>query len=291
MARGWLAATGFGIAAALSTVTVPSGSGETLAVALDTLGVRATARATLASEPEPGPTVLEPVTITRFAEVFVGVSDAELRRLSLEDPLSLGTASIGRPNRGALFNGVQIPEKPFWEVKAPYRTFATPRVIESLEIAVRHVAERFPNTPKIGVSDASREHGGYSRPHRSHQSGLDVDLGYYYLGGYAFFVPANETNLDVPRTWALIRALLAGGNVDYVFVDESIRVLLKEQAVREGEPPGYLEWVFGNKPITRGVIRHTWGHDDHIHVRFFDEEAAARGRRLAPVLQRYRRYR
>lgn len=212
------------------------------------------------------------------------LSDADILLRLRERPESLGTAIIGSPNRGQLINGVHVPERPFWKLVTPERSYVTPAVVASLERAVRTVRRSHANTPPLGIGDASREGGGWLRPHRSHQAGVDVDMGYYYRGGYAWYVKANADTLDRARTWSLVKAFLAGGNVEYIFIDKAVQGLLREHAEQQNEPAEYLDWVFGSQ-LKRGVVRHTWGHDDHIHVRFNDPEATKRGLRLYPIMK------
>ncbi len=226
---------------------------------------------------------LEPVTVVARKLAHANATDAELSLAVRTAPGKVGTASLGRPNRGGLFNGVPMPKRSFWRIETPRRSYTTPSVVSSLENAIRRVNERYPKTPKLGIGHASSEKGGYLRPHRSHQSGLDVDIGYYYLDGYAFYRDATKDNLDRPRTWELIQGLLGSGRVDYIFVDQSVRALLREHAESVGETDDHLDWVFGNG-LRRGLLRHTWGHEDHIHVRFIDAEAVELGLRLYPVL-------
>lgn len=239
----------------------------------------------------PGYFELEPVEVLPSPDPFAELSDDQLFAKLVQEPEKLGTASIGTPNRGGLMNGIKLPERPFWDIRVPHNSYATPGVVASLERAVSRVAHRFADTPRLGIGDISREGGGYLRPHRSHQSGMDVDLGYYYLGGYGWYKRATKATLDRARTWALVEALIAEGDVEYIFIDRSVQLLLIEHARSVGVDEATLVHVFGEKPLKRGIVKHTWGHDDHIHVRFYDREARLRGQRLYPLLKRAGRMR
>jgi murein endopeptidase len=232
--------------------------------------------------------VLPDVAVAPAPHPLEGVSSAELDRLVRDETASLGSIAIGRPNRGALVNGVQLPERPFWRIASARNSWGTRQTVESLERAVSRVHRAFPGTPVLYVGDISQERGGYLRPHRSHQSGLDVDVGYYYLSGPAWYVPAGPKNLDRPRTWELVKGLLAGGDVEYIFMSRSVQLLLLEHAMSAGEDPEWLETVFdAPRRHDATVIRHTWGHHNHLHVRFHDPVARETARRTYDRLVRF----
>ena len=155
------------------------------------------------------------------------LSKAELVKLLEADPKKLGTASVGEPNRGQLWGGVQAESNELWEVVEPDRAWATPATLAGLTRAIRAVHEEFPGTPRLHLGDLSRERGGYLRPHRSHQSGLDADVSYYYAAEQKWYQKATKQNLDRPRTWALVRALTSDPSVEYVFVDITVQRMLR----------------------------------------------------------------
>jgi hypothetical protein len=150
---------------------------------------------------------------------------------------------------------------------------------------VREVKRCHPGTPKLSVGDISRQRGGWLAPHRSHQSGLDADIGYYYLSGPAWYVQAVAQNLDVPRTWALVRALLEGGSVEYVFMDRRVQKLLLGHIATLDDSESAKHY-FETENETNALIRHVPGHGGHFHVRFRDPAAVALGLRLSPLIHR-----
>src|SRR5262249_8041477 len=135
-----------------------------------------------------------------------------------------------------------------------------------------------PGTPKLFVGDISRKTGGWLRPHRSHQSGLDADIGFYYRDAPAWFVGATVQNLDVERTWALGRAIIEGGNVEYVFIDHRVQRWLNPAA---GADASLFEVDTTKKDA---LIRPAAGHATHFHVRFRDPAAAALGAKVTPLV-------
>jgi penicillin-insensitive murein endopeptidase len=209
-------------------------------------------------------------------------SDAELARRVDDDLGGLGCLSLGRPNAGALLNGKPFPEGDNWEVLDPTRAFATQETIDYLKTAIASVAASHGVVHKLIIGHLSREHGGPIRPHRSHQSGRDVDLSYYYRPEKAeWYRPATEGTLDLDRSWAFVRALVTETDVEMILIDIRVQRLLKEHALSLGEDREWLDSVFqfrgrGGEPI----IRHAFGHRTHIHVRFYNPRAQDLGHRV-----------
>jgi hypothetical protein len=228
-------------------------------------------------EPEPALEVHAPVI----------ASAAELHRLVREKPEALGSASLGSPTRGSLFGGVELKDSDGIQRAGGYG-WGTEMVIRSIERAVREVRRCHPDSPRLHVGDIARERGGWLKPHRSHQSGLDADIGYYYRTQATWYQHATAENLDAARTWALVRALVEGGNVEIIFMDVSVQRLLEAHiaALPAGEQPP--EDLFESPTKKDALIRHTWGHATHFHVRFLDPAAVALGNRLADILPRFR---
>jgi murein endopeptidase len=208
----------------------------------------------------------------------------ELARLIRQEPARLGSASIGVPTRGRLWGGVQLLPSDDIETAGGY-PWGTDSVVRSIERAVREVRRCFPDSPKLHVGDISRKEGGWLRPHRSHQSGLDADIGYYYTTGSAWFRHANAENLDVARTWALLRALVDGGNVESIFIDRALQRLLRRHAEGIDEDRPRLDALFSTDLTRSAVMQHASGHATHFHVRFRDPASVALGLRLSPMIR------
>lgn len=228
--------------------------------------------------------VLPTVLVTPPPHPLDGLSRRELECRVALVPAELGTASLGAPNRGALFNGVAFESNHLWQLESPENAWATPETIAALRRAVEQVHRLHPNTSRLHLGDASRPAGGTLRPHRSHQAGRDVDVGFFYTTGPAWYAIATADNLDRPRTWTFLRALLAEGEVESVFLDHRVQSLLLEHATQRGEDPSWLESVFGGTRRNQAPIRHARGHRTHLHVRFRSHQAVETGLRLAPFL-------
>jgi penicillin-insensitive murein endopeptidase len=231
-------------------------------------------------EPPPGTGITPPHPLAH-------VSDAELERRLVMKPASLGSMSIGKPNAGLLFNGTQMPPGDAWTVVAGGEAYGTDETIGYLESAIHAVTAQFPDTPKISIGDISARGGGYLSPHLSHQSGRDADVGFYYLDGTAWYRRATAQNLDTPRTWALVRALVARTDVEMILIDHSVQALLRAEAEHAGEDPEWLDGLFKGKGALPPIIRHAPGHATHLHVRFYCPIAQETGRRAYAALLRH----
>ena len=232
-----------------------------------------------------GQVELEPVTIRPERHPLDGLSAAELHNLARTTPDKLGPAIVGRPNRGKLWNPVRLESGPGLEVVTDERNYATSATVRSIRAAVAEVERAFPGSV-LRIGDLSGRRGGYIRPHRSHQAGVDADIGFYYRTPTKWYTKANASNLDRERTWAFVKALIAEGSVEYLFVDRSIQVLLRDYALSIGESREFLDALFETPAKRDTLIRHTWGHLTHFHVRFIDPVAEETGRRAGPSLEK-----
>jgi penicillin-insensitive murein endopeptidase len=214
------------------------------------------------------------------------LSDEELARRLDEDPASIGSLSIGTPGSAVLFNSVQLHRDPRWDIGSRAITFGTSETMEAIQTVVGKVFELFPDSPPILIGDISDEDGGRLKRHESHQGGRDVDFGFYFKSGKAdTFVTATAANLDLPRNWALVRAMITCTDVQTILLDTRIQRVLYKYALSISEDKDWLDRVFG---FARGyrdaIIKHVKGHKNHYHVRFFNPVAQELGRRVHPIL-------
>jgi LysM repeat protein len=181
-----------------------------------------------------------------------------------------------------LVNGVQMPQGEHWSVRDPGHAWGTQETVDALVHCIERVNKGYPGAPPLHIGHLSAKSGGHLSPHKSHQSGRDADIGYYYKSGVHPFIRATEDNLDLPRTWALIKIAIKETTVEMILVDRSVQRLLADYAAQNGEEPAFLDEVFQIRgKNARAVIRHIKGHDNHIHFRFHNPVAEAMGRRVA----------
>lgn len=205
--------------------------------------------------------------------------DPELNDLTGCDLTDKLCISSGSANRGRLINGISFPEMSGIQIRAGKGAiYGTPETIAAIRYAVTQVQKNFPETPNLVLGDISRMNGGRFSPHVSHQSGRDVDLGFYHTVPVQEFISANSANLDLPRTWTLLEALMEDHKVEYIFVDSYVQSLLYRYVKYELQAPqAYLEQVFSYGGSRRAIIRHAPGHRNHIHARFWSPIAVAAG--------------
>jgi penicillin-insensitive murein endopeptidase len=216
---------------------------------------------------------------------FDGLSSVDLSQRLKQDPASLGSASLGRPNAGALFNGVQLPENPAWKREDPSHAWGTSETVEALTRALLAVASQFPNTPAVSIGHLSAQRGGPLSPHVSHQSGRDVDVGLYYRDGTnRWYARGTGENLDLERTYWLLRYLANETTVEMILLDQSLINWLERYAQAMSEPEAVVTRLFRRHGGRPALVRHARGHATHLHIRFLNPTAQASGRRLTPLL-------
>jgi murein endopeptidase len=200
------------------------------------------------------------------------------------DPKALGPLSIGTPDAGLLLNPVPFAPGPLWTVRNPSESWGTDETIAFIVTAIETVEARYPGSPRLVIGDLSNPRGGRLNRHKSHQAGRDADIGFYFERGEmdSFEVPRKK-DLDLPRTWALVRALVTETDVERIFVDRSLIALFYQYALDEGEDRSWLGDIFG-RTSEKGIIQHERGHKNHLHVRFFNAQAQEHGRIVYPVL-------
>ncbi len=185
----------------------------------------------------------------------------------------LPSQSVGSANGGRLVGGCQIPPRGPGYASRSANRWGTDETVALLQWAAARVAAARPGTVPVVIRDLSRKGGGRLRPHRSHQSGRDADVGYFARNNTALtgFVEMGPGNIDLDKTWLLIEALLSTGRVKYIFVDYELQALLVqwlEDLDANRTVLGRLFQYPAGPGVARGVIRHARGHRDHFHVRF-----------------------
>ncbi len=212
--------------------------------------------------------------------------EATLREMIAAGPETLGSLSIGTPDAGVLFNALQMTDGQLWRIRQPETAWATAETIAFLETAIDTVEARHPGSPPVLVGDISSRPGGRLKRHKSHQCGRDADLGWYFTNGVGNSLQtATSRNLDLDRSWELVRAFVTETDVDRIFIDRSIQRLLWRHALERGEDREWLSRIFqcaAGRSDT--IVQHERRHKNHMHVRFFNRRAQEWGRVAYPVL-------
>jgi hypothetical protein len=210
------------------------------------------------------------------------LSDDALAALWASAPEAIGSVSMGFSDSGRIINAVPFPADGNWLVVNPKQAWATQETVDFVVDAVEMVNKRWPDSPAIRINDISDKDGGWLRPHRSHQNGRDVDLGFYYPTTEPVRIRERERVIDVARTWTLLRSLLVAGDVQVILLDRRVQAVLRDHAASEGEDPNWLKAVFDNGAAS--LVKHARRHRDHLHVRYYNGRAQELGRRLQPLI-------
>ena len=235
----------------------------------------------------PPPSMQSPAVATPDGgSSLLELTDEDLLERVRSNPASLGSLSIGTPGGGRVLNGVPLPPDPRWIIAPAAISWGTAETIEAIGVAVATVHELFPDTPPIFIGDIGHPGGRRLKRHQSHQSGRDVDFGFYHRPGTGgWYAVGTAGNLDLDRNWALVRALIVRTDVERILLDTRIQRLLYRHALSLGEDKEWLDRVFQfSKGSRDAIIRHVRGHRTHYHVRFFNPIAQELGRRAHPFL-------
>ncbi len=210
---------------------------------------------------------------------------AAAREVDLKPPPGMRSRSIGYAWEGRLSRGMQVRQSEYIRYVGEYvghgRFYGTWELVQLLERAARRVAFRMPGS-KLSLGELSGKEGGRIDGHRSHQSGRDVDIGFYTLTDgrprytYAFagidargkgLAPNGYLRFDDARNWELIAKLLsdAEARVQYIFVAKHLRDRLLTQAARTGAAPSLLERA--KAALVQPAHGHP--HKNHFHLRIY----------------------
>lgn len=199
------------------------------------------------------------------------------------DPGDGTSLSVGRHNRGRLLRGHELTESATLRFKTRHSEahWGTDELVGLLERASRSVATRTPGA-RLTVGDLSRRGGGRFRPHRSHQSGRDVDLAFYFTDANGTPLDLDrfydvrrdmtvrgheELHYDLVRNWQLVEALVSDTEapVQWIFVSRYLRAALLEEGVRQGASAD----VMTRAEAILSQPSHGGMHNDQFHVRIF----------------------
>lgn len=244
------------------------------------------APAAAAPMPMPRPAALPRAERSERAAALLELSDEDLMRRIEADPTSIGSLSIGQPGSSVLFNAVELPDSPRYSRAPNAEWWATEETVEAIQMVVGTVHQIFPDTQPIIIGDISRRDGGRIQRHESHQGGRDVDFGFYYReGSVNWWAPGSATNMDLPRNWALLRALVTRTDVEVIFLDTRVQRVLWTYATEIGEDPAWLDRVFQfRRGYKNAIVQHIPNHRTHYHVRFYSPIAQELARRAHPML-------
>jgi murein endopeptidase len=192
-----------------------------------------------------------------------------------------GEGSIGDPWNGKLRNAEHLDDGEGYEVRRTARAYGVPYVIEHLRHVISEVRALYPDVHALAIGDLSAEHGGKISDHHSHQSGVDVDVGFYFTrvpDGYPEQFAAADAQLDLEATWALLMAFARTADLDtgveMIFLDRAVQARLYQWGKAQGTPDDELAFLLQYpRDANTGLVRHWPNHTDHMHVRFKSQVA------------------
>jgi hypothetical protein len=205
------------------------------------------------------------------------LSDSALADRWVKELDSLGSISVGFVESGRMINGVQLQSGDSWLVVDPAGSWGTQEMVDSIITVARAIREQFPEAPLLRVNHLSKKEGGHLRPHRSHQAGRDVDLGFFYQGNGGRKAP-----IDVAKNWFMLKALVTLTDVQMVLADRRVQKVLYQYALSQGEDKTWLDRLFHAGKAS--MVLHAPRHRDHFHVRFYAGRSQELGRRIQPLL-------
>jgi hypothetical protein len=220
----------------------------------------------IGGRPDPG----EHVTVWIEPQVYAAIlhDHPSSPRAGLVTP---GGHSIGTPQAGRLVRGAQLPPGDGYERLYPNSAWGTTFAVRKLvEILDGYVASGvYSGTLIVGVM--SRVRGGKIGHHISHQSGRDVDIRLPVREGVPRSQPATGKRVNWDATLALVLAFARSGAVDVILLDYGAQKRLYRKAkaagMSEEQLAELLQYPRGYK-ANSGLVRHSTGHEGHIHVRF-----------------------
>ncbi len=196
----------------------------------------------------------------------------------IDESLSRGTIRDGRLRNGAPLAEVGDHHEILPAVRNRNTQFGTAELVGAIERAAAAVAEEYGGAP-LRVGNLGFQRGGPIPWSASHQAGRDADIAFYVLTQDGESIPApgliefddegiasdEQLQFDIPRNWALVRALLSDPEikVQWLFVSEGLKSLLLLHAIDIGESPDLLRRA--SKVLHQPTDAAP--HDDHLHLR------------------------
>lgn len=206
--------------------------------------------------------------------------------VSVPTPLAPGArGSVGGPSYGVLLEASSLPKdaRAVKLLRPGNKThFGTKALVQTLLFAGEATRGSAVDPPLV-VGDMSGPRGGKLKGHASHRAGRDVDLLFFYTTPSGVPVeapgfvkvgpdglaevpgPQRFVRLDVPRTWALAKALLTSphADVEWLFVAEWVEAMLLAHARAAGES----DHVLYRAANVMHQPKDSAAHDDHFHLR------------------------
>ena len=202
-------------------------------------------------------------------------------------PVSVNGTSLSTVSSGTLVGGGYLERSGAHHTSLPAHRrrdnrYGTVELVSVIRHAAARVAAEFPGS-KLHVGNLSQRGGGDLTVSVSHNSGRDADLAFFVVGdprarptNFVRFDAQGRSRkasgrwrFDVPRNWALVKALIqtdgVPGDTQFLFISRGLKQLLMEHARRRGEDPEILRRADKILKQPTGSLP----HDDHLHLRLY----------------------
>ena len=121
------------------------------------------------------------------------------------------------------------------------------------------------------VGNLSRRDGGHLNPHRSHQSGRDVDIGFILKKPpkKGIFINTTPKGLHLYKQWVVLKCFLDNPDTKMIIMERSIvgamkRYIKRIYKTRKTKLNKYLKFFPGRR---KAVIIADNDHRSHMHIR------------------------
>ncbi len=208
-------------------------------------------------------------------------TNAELPAQYRRSPFAMMSLSVGLPTNGWQIRAKQLKmTQNLWiqDKSVPY-SYGHPALVLMLHRTAKQMARQTPGSVLL-VGDLSREFGGPLAGHKSHQSGRDVDVGFFVTDPKGRPLNARQLRtfdkdgkardgsglrFDDYRNWLLVQLWLKDdrAELEYVFVASHLRRRLLAFAAAR---PAFSKYVEGASQFLRQPSNGL-PHDDHFHIR------------------------
>ncbi|PRP90513.1 penicillin-insensitive murein endopeptidase [Enhygromyxa salina] len=182
-----------------------------------------------------------------------------------------GAHGVGVPRAGALVAGVQIPPGERYRLSYPKSAYGTTWAVRQTVAALDCFAATSDYPHPIKVGTMSRQRGGKIGGHISHQTGRDLDIRLPLRAEVPQGLKPSMRRVDWATTWTLVSAFASAAIVQVIFLDYGSQRRLykaaKAAGASEEQLDAMIQYPRGSK-ASLGLIRHSPGHEGHIHVRF-----------------------
>ncbi len=181
--------------------------------------------------------------------------------------LDRGAVAKGRPWDGRIENSVsRLPDQGtgFQRKSEPKYNYGSGITIDFIK-SVSDLYNKTSGCAPLLVNQISKEKGGRYGPHRSHQNGQDIDIGYIGLADFGSVLSGKITPEIMECNWKFFNLLVSQklpddkSVVSKIFVNPKVKRYFCKRAQNKNELEAGKE-----------VLRHLYpweGHTRHFHVR------------------------